>query len=206
MDGEEFSNIAHCQTVSVARGILSQMRKHEETAGDGRQEGDLKKRAPWLRGPLPLSCEGCRFELPMDLKVLESLSVMIYLSNYCIVSSRRKYLFKTTFVKADTDLDGIINSYEIRQALLDLYSHSINNECLDDILDIIDCQIGSVFDRNQFAALSAFSERYLCKRYHTTKEINASKELLERTDFAGLKAKLEGYHIPPKLVRALLII
>ena len=204
MDGEEFSNIA--QTVSVARGILNQMRKHEETAGDGRQAQDLNKRTPWLSGPLPLSCEGCRFELPMDLKVLESLSVMTYLSNYCIVSSRRKYLFKTTFVKADRDLDGIINSYEIRQALLNLYCHSISNECLDDILDIIDCQIGSVFDRNQFSALSAFSERYLCKRYHTTKEINASKELLEQTDFAGLKAKLEGYNIPPKLVRALLII
>ena len=205
MDGEEFSNIA--QTVSVARGILNQMRKREEdTTGDRRQARDSKKRTPWLSGPLPLSCEGCRFELPMDLKVLEYLSVMTYLSNYCIVSSRRKYLFKTTFVKADSDLDGIINSYEIRQALLDLYSHSIENECLDDILDIIDCQIGSVFDRNQFAALSAFSERYLCKRYHTTKEINASKRLLEQTDFAGLKAKLEGYNIPPKLVRALLII
>jgi hypothetical protein len=29
---------------------------------------------------------------------------------------------------------------------------------------------------------------------------------LEQTDFAGLKAKLEGYNIPPKLVRALLTI
>jgi hypothetical protein len=206
IDSEEFSNIA--QTVPVARNILTHMRKHEAetTARDAGQARNLKKRPPWLTGPLPISCEGCRFELPMDLKVLESFNVMKYLSNYCILTSRRKYLFKTIFLKADGDLDGIINSYEIRQALMDLYSNSISNECLDDILDIIDCQIGKLYDRNQFAAVSAFSERYLCTRYHTTQEINGSKQLLEQTDFAGLKAKLEGYNIPPKLVRALLTI
>ncbi len=206
MGSEEISDIA--ETVSnIAHDILTDVRKHEETTSEKVcQARDLNKRRPWLDGPLPLSYQGCRFELPVDLKVLESLSVIKYLSNYCIVSSRRKYLFKTTFLKADGDLDGIINSYELRQALLDLYSNSIENECLDDILDIIDCQLGSVFDRIQFAAISAFSERYLCARYHYTKEISASKQLLEQTDFAGLKAKLEGYNIAPKLVRMLLIV
>jgi hypothetical protein len=205
MNAEEFGDIA--QTVSFARNLLTHVRRHEEiTTQNVSQARDLSKRRPWLNGPLPLSCQGCRFELPMDLKVLESLTAIKYLSNYCIVSSRRKYLFKTTFVKADSDLDGIINSYELRQALLDLYSNSIDNECLDDILDIIDCQIGKVFDRNEFAAISAFSERYLCTRYHDKQEISASKQLLEQTDFAGLKAKLEGCNISPKFLRMLLII
>lgn len=205
MDTEEFSGIV--QTVSLARHVLTHMRKHEEISTQNLGEArNVNKRRPWLNGPLPLSCEGCRFELPMDLKILENFTVVRYLSNYCIISSRRKYLFKTTFVKADSDLDGIINSYELRQALLDLYSNSINNECLDDIIDIIDCQIGSVFEWKDFAVISAFSERYLCTRYQNKQEINSSKDLLEQTDFAGLQAKLEGYNIAPKLARALLVI
>ena len=205
MDTEQFSDIA--QTVSIARQVLTNMRKHEAISTQTlSQARDRNKRRPWLNGPLPLSCEGCRFELPMDLKVLENFTVVHYLSSYCIISSRRKYLFKTTFVKADSDLDGVINSYELRQALLDLYSNSINNECLDDIIDIVGCQIGSVFDWNQFAAISAFSERYLCTRYQDKQEISSSKDLLEQTDFTGLQAKLEGYNIAPKLVRTLLVI
>ena len=201
---EEFSDII--QTISLARHLLSHKRNQGETKGNESQTTDGNKRRPWLSGPLPLSCQGCRFELPIDLKVLESLTVIEYLSDYCIISSRRKNLSKTCFLKADGDLDGIINSYELRQALVDLYSNSIDNECLEDILDVIDCQIGSIFNREQFAAVAAFSERYLCSRYHDKQELSSSKQLLEKTDFAGIRAKLEGHKISLKLVRTLLII
>ncbi|XP_028401574.1 uncharacterized protein LOC114524630 [Dendronephthya gigantea] len=204
MAGLEFVDIA--QSVCFARNVLTENRKDGSLKNTSNPNDLRNKRRPWLTGPLPLSCEGCRFELPMDLKILENLSAIKYLSHYCIVSSRRKYLFKTTFVKTDKDLDGIINSYELRQALIDLYSNSIGDECLDDILDIIDCKMESVFDRRQFLAISAFSERYLCTRYQDKKEISNSKHLLEQTDFAGLKSKLEGYNIASNLVKMLLII
>lgn len=205
MATEEVIDIAQ---ESFPRDILTHLREHKEITAQNvtRTTGDFYKRRPCLNGPLPLSSNGCRFELPMDLKILENLKVINYLTNYCIVSTRRKYLFHKTFTKADHDLDGIINGYELRQALLDLYSNSVDHEHLDDILDIIDCQLESVFDRKQFSAISAFSERYLCARYQDREELTTSKEFLEQTDFAGLKSKLEGYNIAPKLVRMLLIL
>lgn len=205
MATEEVTDIAQ---VSFPRDILIHLKKHENINAQNATHtaGDFNKRRPCLNGPLPLSSHGCRFELPMDLKILENLKVIHYLTNYCIVSTRRKYLFHKTFMKADHDLDGIINGYELRQALLDLYSNSVDHEHLDDILDIIDCQLENVFDRKQFAAISAFSERYLCARYLDKQERTASKELLEQTDFAGLKSKLEGCNIAPKLVRMLLLL
>lgn len=204
MEELEFSDIA--QSVCFPRAVLTENTKYGFPENTSKPNDLANKRRPWLTGPLPLSCEGCRFELPMDLKVLENLSGIKYLSHYCIVSSRRKYLFKTIFIKADKDLDGIINSYELRQALVDLYSNSIDDECLDDILDIIDCKMESVFDRKQFLAVSAFSERYLCTRYQDRKVFSNSKHLLEQTDFAGLRSKLESYNIASNLVRMLLII
>lgn len=191
--------------LSYTRKALSDARK---TRGDA-EEYDTKNLAngrPWLYGPLPLSRQGCRFELPMDVKILEKMTVVNYLTSYCIVSKRRKHLFKTIFTKADRDRDGIINSFELRQAILDLYSQSVNINYLEDILNLIDCQVDSVFDWKQFAAIAAFSERYLCICYQQSGELNVGQLPLEQTDFGGLKAKLEGCDIPTKLGKTLLLL
>lgn len=197
-------NFSDVSQLSFTRKGLNHMTRRSE-------ENETKKfkhtsRRPWLCGPLPLPRQGCRFELAMDIKLLENMTVVNYLTLFCIVSKRRRYLFKTIFTKADRDRDGLINSFELQQAILDLYSKSIGKDDLDDILNIIDCQVGSVFDWKQFAAIAAFSERYLCICYQQDGELNVRKQLLEQTDFGGIKAKLEGYCISPKLSKILLLL
>lgn len=63
----------------------------------------------WLQGPHSLSRQSCRFELPMDMLVLEQLSPLQYVSQFCRVNSRRKTLFRHYFVKNDRDRDGVMN-------------------------------------------------------------------------------------------------
>ncbi|CAF5217097.1 unnamed protein product, partial [Rotaria magnacalcarata] len=48
-------------------------------------------------GPMPLSLQACRFELPYDLKLLENMTPLDYLSKYCRLSSRRQHQFKHVF-------------------------------------------------------------------------------------------------------------
>lgn len=194
-----FSDVAQ---LTFDQNALSNMRRTNEK----NERRSLESRRPWLCGPLPLSRQGCRFELPMDIKTLEQLTVVNYLTLYCIVSSRRRHLFRNIFTKADRDHDGIINSFELRKAILDLYSQSISKDYLEDVMNLIDCKVESVFDWKQFAAIAAFSERYLCICYQQKEELHARKELLEQTDFSGLKTKLEGYHIAGNLTKILLLL
>ena len=42
----------------------------------------------WLQGPYSLSRQSCRFELPMDMRILEELSPLQYVSKFCRVSGR----------------------------------------------------------------------------------------------------------------------
>lgn len=42
----------------------------------------------WLQGPHSISRQSCRFELPMDMLVLEQLSPLQYVSQFCRVNSR----------------------------------------------------------------------------------------------------------------------
>ena len=191
------------EDVLFARNSLGVMTNNNEQENKLRR---LENRPPWLCGPSPLSRQGCRFQLPMDTKVLEQLTVVNYLTMYCVLSARRKHLFKTIFIKADRDHDGVINSFEIRKAILDLYCESIKRDYLEHILELVDCRPDSVFNIEQFAAIAAFSERYLCTRFHTKEEVNSNRELLEETDFGGLKAKLEGFRVPACLTQVLMLL
>jgi len=50
-------------------------------------------------GRLALSRNACRFELPMDMKQLESMNPMTYLRYFCKINERRKALYKRIFDK-----------------------------------------------------------------------------------------------------------
>ena len=59
------------------------------------QEKRLKEgMKPWLKGRLALSQHNSRFEIPMDVKLLETMTPMEYLTNYSVISKRRKALYK----------------------------------------------------------------------------------------------------------------
>lgn len=160
---------------------------------------------PWLQGPHSLSRQSCRFELPMDMRVLEELSSLQYVSQFCRVNSRRRTLFRHYFTKNDRDRDGNISRRELHSALRDLYAQSINTEQVNDILDLLDIDKSvRTFDLDVFIAVAAFSERYLYYCYSLAVQDESEKRtVLEETDFCALRWKLEGCKISEKLKKVL---
>lgn len=162
----------------------------------------------WLQGPHSLSRQSCRFELPMDMLVLEQLSPLQYVSQFCRVNSRRKTLFRHYFVKNDRDRDGVMNKRELQSALRDLYAQSIDTAQVNAILELLDIERSMrAFDLDVFTAVAAFSERYLY--YYYSLAVNNQTErrmVLEETDFCALRWKLEGCQIDDKLKNVLAVL
>lgn len=160
---------------------------------------------PWLQGPHSLSRRSCRFELPMDMRVLEELTPLQYVAQFCRVNSRRRTLFRHYFTKNDRDRDGNITRRELHGALRDLYAQSINAEQVNAILDLLDIDKSvRTFNMDTFTAVAAFSERYLYYCYSlAVQDDNEKRTVLEETDFCALSWKLEGCKISDKLKKVL---
>lgn len=159
----------------------------------------------WLQGPHSLSRQSCRFELPMDMRVLETLSPLQYVAQFCRVNGRRRTLFRHYFTKNDRDRDGSITKRELHGALRDLYAQSINAEQVNAILDLLDIDKSlRTFELDVFTAVAAFSERYLFYCYSLAVQNESEKRtVLEETDFSALRWKLEGCKISDKLKKVL---
>ncbi len=174
---------------------------------------------PWLQGPLALSKESCRFELPMDMHVLEKISVLEYLTEYCVVCSRRQQLYKQSFVRADKDRDGHLTLHELEDTLTNVvYIQPDAKKCLKEITDMITDDHNpaseAADDKKQlkinfkcFKGIGAFLERMICwsmEKQNGNEGIkwshNDKRNTLEQTDFDGLKWKLKGCNIDAKLM------
>lgn len=156
----------------------------------------------WLQGPHSISRQSCRFELPMDMLVLQQLSPLQYVSQFCRVNSRRKTLYRHYFIKIDRDRDGVISKRELQSALRDLYAQSINVAQVNAILELLDIEKSMrAFDLDVFTAVAAFSERYLYYCYSLAMQHDQTERrmVLEETDFCALRWKLEGCKINDKL-------
>ncbi|XP_032228170.2 uncharacterized protein LOC5504003 [Nematostella vectensis] len=160
---------------------------------------------PWLQGRLALSKQTSRFELPMDVKVLESMSAMDYLTQYCIISTRRKALYKNIFQKTDKDRDGIISYRELDKALKEVHVDSINTSQVRQIAEMVEADDKTKFNLKQFSAIAAFSERILFADFVTeeTRGLNNTREIIEEADFCSLKSKLDGFKVSPTVRKIL---
>lgn len=173
----------------------------------GRVEEEESKRfraehtKAWLQGPLSLSRRGCRFELPMDMKVLEKLTPLEYVSKYCRINSRRRTLFRHYFMKNDKDKDGNVNHRELLKAMQDLYAQSVSVQQVNAILHSLGIEEKcKTITLAMFLAIAAFSERYLFSFLDGTTEYEGEKRtVLEETDFGALKWKLEGCSVSDKM-------
>ncbi|XP_031553189.1 titin-like isoform X2 [Actinia tenebrosa] len=160
---------------------------------------------PWLQGRLALSKQTSRFELPMDVRLLESMTAMEYLTKYCIISTRRKALYKHTFKKVDKDRDGTISFRELDKGLREIHVDSIDIKEVRNIIEMIGADDKTKFNMKQFSAIAAFSERILFSNFVTeeTKNINSTKEIIEKADFCSLKSKLDGFNVNPTVRKIL---
>ena len=173
----------------------------------------------WLQGPLALSKESCRFELPMDVCRLSEMSVLDYLTDFCVICSRRKQLYRQSFMRADKDRDGYLNLAEFKDTLTNvIYVQSDAQTCIEELLKLItedqssgpdqsEWQDEFKVDLKRFRGIAAFFERMLCSlidKRNTSDGIRWSqcdrRNALEQTDFDGLKWKLKGCQIDSKLM------
>ena len=90
-----------------------------------------------MQGPLALSKDTCRFQIPMDVRDLEKMSVLNYLTGHCLICSRRYALFKNVFTKVDKDKDGLISLKELRDALSELYMTSDAKICAAELIELL---------------------------------------------------------------------
>jgi len=169
----------------------------------------------WLQGPLALSKESCRFELPMDVCRLREMRVLDYLKDFCVICSRRKQLYRQSFLRADKDRDGYLSLIELKDTLTNvIYVQSDAQTCIEDLLQLITEDGNSGPDANEFKVdlhnfrgIAAFFERMLCSmvdRQSTNDGIKWAqcdkRDALEQTDFDGLRWKLKGCHVNSRLL------
>ncbi|CAH2219882.1 FK506-binding 5-like isoform X1 [Pelobates cultripes] len=138
-----------------------------------------------------------RFEIPMDMKLLESITVQEYLRQYCHVCKRRQKYYKDFFDKFDKDKDGLLSLMETECALNNLYFNEIHPRQVKDLMTKIAAEENSKFDPELFFALCALSERLFYATFVTedTTDKYTEKQWLETADLSAITWKFAGFNI-----------
>ncbi|XP_073526863.1 uncharacterized protein [Phyllobates terribilis] len=142
-----------------------------------------------------------RFEIPMDIRQLEDMTVHEYLRSYCRVCKRREIYYKKFFDKFDKDKDGLLSIMDMESALTEVYFNEIDPRLMEELMALT--SEGKAFDPKLFFSICALSERMFYSRLVTEdmSEINSEKQWVETADFATLRWKFEGYNINESLKR-----
>ena len=166
----------------------------------------------------------------MDLKILERITVLEYLKDYSVVSSRRRSLYRQSFSKFDKDRDGYLSIKELHDALADLYIHPELSVCLKEFMEIVNNdqskkqkeEMNDPVDEKDlmkfldhlktnfltFKGIAALLERMMYVKRHGkmtfVEEINGDQRCqrhpLEQSDFDGLLWKLRGCDVNPNVL------
>ncbi|XP_075706926.1 uncharacterized protein LOC142741432 [Rhinoderma darwinii] len=141
-----------------------------------------------------------RFEIPMDVKQLEDMTVHEYLRSYCWVCKRRQIYYKKFFDKFDKDKDGLLSIKEMERALNDLYFDEIDSRHMEELMALTR-EGKEVFDTRLFFSVCALSERMFYSRFVTEDMIEtySEKQWVETADFFALSWKFEGCNINTSL-------
>ncbi|CAB3999033.1 FK506-binding 5-like isoform X1 [Paramuricea clavata] len=161
---------------------------------------------PWLKGRLALSQQNSRFEIPMDVRLLETMTPMEYLTKYCVISKRRKALYQHVFQKVDKNRDGIITFTELEKGLKDVHTGILDSQHVENIVEMVLIDKEEDFDLKKFSAIAAFSERISCKDQLPVEMLNnfdGQKEVIECADFFALNWKLDGIKVNPDVKKIL---
>ncbi|XP_073421746.1 uncharacterized protein [Dendrobates tinctorius] len=142
-----------------------------------------------------------RFEIPMDIRQLEDMTVHEYLRSYCRVCKRRQIYYKKFFDKFDKDKDGLLSIMEMERALNDVYFNEIDPGLMEELMALT--SEGKAFDPKIFFSVCALSERMFYSRLVTEdmNEINSEKQWVETADFTTLRWKFKGCSINKSLKR-----
>lgn len=150
--------------------------------------------------------QSCRFELPYDLKLLEKLTPLDYLTKYCRLSSRRQYQFKRTFNKYRNRRYCFESSY-LYLSVTDIHKENITQQQFDYLCQLIDLDNREYeFSFDTYAGILALCERLVYKSsklYSEYDDLYEEKHVLEKCDFDSLHRKLDGFFINDSMKRLL---
>ncbi|CAF0902353.1 unnamed protein product [Adineta ricciae] len=162
--------------------------------------------SPASIGPVPLSQQACRFELPFDLRILEHLTPLDYLTKYCRLSSRRQYQFKRLFQKY-RNRRHLFESSDLFLSMSDIHKESFTRAKYTELCQLLDLKAQEYeFTFETYAGILAFCERMLYNsslHHRIYDDEQLTKQTIEKCDFDCLDRKLDGLNINEPMKRLL---
>ncbi|KAL8559857.1 hypothetical protein ACOMHN_016903 [Nucella lapillus] len=159
----------------------------------------------WLNTRMALSQQASRFELPMDMKALETITPQDYLRKFCVVTSRRLNLYQKIFIK-HKDKANAINKQGLEACLRETLVQQLKDTTFTDLCDLLDIKDNTVIDFKLFSGAAAITERILYPCYTTEDTLEKpeyQRERIETADFSALDWKLHGIKIGDKMKKLL---
>ncbi|UJR13981.1 hypothetical protein I4U23_000984 [Adineta vaga] len=157
-------------------------------------------------GPVPLSQQACRFELPYDLKLLETFTPLDYITKYCRLSSRRQYQFKRLFHKY-RNKRHLFEISDLFSSIRDIHQENFTKVKYTNLCQLLDLTNQNYeFTFETYAGILAFCERMLYNSspyYNNCDDEQLTKDVIEKCDFDSLDRKLDGLNISPIMKRLL---
>jgi hypothetical protein len=161
----------------------------------------VKPPAEWLVSRFALSKRSCRFELPIDMKRLETMSPLDYLCHFCIVDERRRIYYSEVFSKHNRSRSGRLTLAELHAALLDVHFKSVKQDQISNILKVASVSNAHTINYQEFIVLAALCERLLVTTFikpdrpSASEEYGMQKSVLEDTDWSAWRWKLRGVNV-----------
>ncbi|XP_066995852.2 uncharacterized protein [Anabrus simplex] len=169
----------------------------------------------WLSLPRVFSRESVRFELPLDLRKLNTMTPLEYLHNYVSVSSGRKLLYNRVFNRhreepeddddEEEEANRRIPSKNVDVALGEVMGSRLSETQVQYLRDLVGWEGLRYVEFRLWCGLCAVCERLLGPQYKAQinpKSIDPCQEI-ERADFETLPRKLKGLSPDPRLVTIL---
>ncbi|UJR33207.1 hypothetical protein I4U23_020662 [Adineta vaga] len=157
-------------------------------------------------GRISISKQGCRFELPSDLRKLEDLTPLEYIGHYCRFSSHRKYQFKRIFDKYRNSKYGLDIS-NLYSAITDIHPDSFTRSQYDELCRLICINDQTYqFSFETFSGILAVCERLVYDALNSSsdpEDYELAKDPLEKCDFDSLDRKFDGCNISNEMRKLL---
>lgn len=155
---------------------------------------------------LLLFLQGCRFELPFDLKILEGLTPLDYISKYCRLSKHRNYQYKRIFEKYRNGQHRLDFS-NLHEAIIDIHTDNFTRSQFEYLCQLVDIQNDKQqFTFTTFAGILAVCERIVYDSIIASsdhEDNDLAKDPLEKCDFDALDRKLDGFTISESMKKLL---
>ncbi|XP_076346119.1 uncharacterized protein LOC143244755 isoform X2 [Tachypleus tridentatus] len=157
------------------------------------------------------SKQACRFELPINMKILESkwmyklhsvaLRPLTYLVKYCKVDPIKRQSSRKVYNKhCKINIEDSLKPHHLKAALEDSFGCLLSSETMNKLQTLAGWTEKTVIDEITYIVIAALLERMLCDEIKEPNlmKINRRHEI-EVADFSKLKIKLQDVKISENL-------